>query len=94
MSDDTSSPGNRNLANPARLSDERPKTVFLRSRPDSFFSNKFKLELEEVYSDDIYKSDLTKGEIVTSYLVIVNLALMILFIGVPILIYCFITSTN
>lgn len=92
MSDDTSNPDNRNLSSRANTTEDRPTTVFLRARPDSFFSNKFTLELDEVYADDGHKSKTTNSEKITSYLMDANLALMIIFIGIPVLLYCVITS--
>lgn len=92
MSDDTSNPDNRNLSNRANTTEDRPTAVFLRARPDSFFSNRFTLELEEVYTDDGFKPETTKSERITNYLMNANLALMIIFIGIPVLLYCVITS--
>lgn len=94
MSDDTSNPDNRNLSSRADTTEGRPTTVFLRSKPDSFFSNKFTLELEESYADDEPKSKTTNSEKITSYLMDANLALMIIFVGIPILVYCVITSVE
>lgn len=92
MSDDTSNPDNRNLSNHENTNEDRPKTVFLRARPDSFFSNKFTLELEEVYTDDGFEPETTKSETITSYLMNANLTLMIIFIGIPVLLYCVFSS--
>lgn len=87
MSDDTSNPDNRNLSNHENTTEDRPKTVFLRARPDSFFSNKFTLEFEEVYTDDGCKPETINIERITSYLMNANLALIIIFVGIPILLY-------
>lgn len=92
MSDDTSNPDNRTLSNYAKTTEGRPTTVFLRARPESFFSNKFKLELGEVYTDEGFKQETTKSEKITKHLMNANLVLMIIFIGIPVLLYCVFTS--
>lgn len=94
MSDDTSNPDNRSLSSRANTTEDRPTTAFLRARPDSFFSNKFTLELEEAYAEDGHISKTTTSEKITRYLMDANLALMIIFVGIPVLLYCVITSIN
>lgn len=94
MANNTSEPNpdpssDRNNAVP-----ERPSHPFLRVRPKHFFSTKFDTEIVEVYS----KADIEErkeAELgIFGRFVKHNLLLMILVIGVPILVYCILTTAS
>jgi hypothetical protein len=67
---------------------------FLRMRPKHFFSNQFELEIVENYSaDDGDRRDRKQPNWLNRF-IDVNLVLMILVIGVPILLYCIVASAK
>jgi lipopolysaccharide/colanic/teichoic acid biosynthesis glycosyltransferase len=67
---------------------------FLRMRPKHFFSNQFELEIVENYSADDGDRRARKQPNWLNRFIDVNLVLMILVIGVPILLYCIVASAK
>ncbi|WP_156360312.1 hypothetical protein [Sphingomonas sp. Leaf226] len=65
---------------------------FLRMRPQSFFSNKFDLEIVEGYSKADAEARLNEGKDWLSRLMELNLLLLIVLVGVPVLVYCVLSS--
>ena len=73
---------------------DRASQPFLRMRPKHFFSNKFELEIVENYSADDGDRRARKQPNWLNRFIDVNLILMILVIGVPILLYCIVASAK
>ncbi len=67
---------------------------FLRVRPQSFFSNKFDLEIVEDYSKADADDRQSHDKNWLSRLMEINLLLLIVLIGVPVLVYCILSSAN
>ncbi|WP_151989641.1 hypothetical protein [Sphingomonas aurantiaca] len=65
---------------------------FLRMRPQSFFSNKFDLEIVEGYSKADAEARQNEGKDWLSRLMELNLLLLIVLVGVPVLVYCVLSS--
>jgi hypothetical protein len=65
---------------------------FLRMRPQSFFSNKFDLEIVESYSKADAEARQNEGKDWLSRLMELNLLLLIVLVGVPVLVYCVLSS--
>lgn len=63
----------------------------LRSRPRHFFSNNFSLEIEDETTTH-YETDPNSRLSRLGRFIDLNLALLILVVGVPILVYCVISS--
>ena len=77
--------GQHQAANPA-------PQPFLRMRPQSFFSNKFDLEIVEDYSKADAEARQNEGKDWLSRLMELNLLLLIVLVGVPVLVYCVLSS--
>jgi hypothetical protein len=73
---------------------DRASQPFLRMRPKHFFSNQFELEIVENYSADDGDRRARKQPKWLNRFIDVNLVLMILVIGVPILLYCIVASAK
>lgn len=67
---------------------------FLRMRPRHFFSNTFDLDVVEDYRTVDSDGDSAKPPSWLDRLVRINLLLMILLIGVPVLVYCIAASAK
>ena len=65
---------------------------FLRMRPQSFFSNKFDLEIVEDYSKADANDRKNHNNNWLSRLMELNLLLLIVLVGVPVLVYCVLSS--
>lgn len=65
---------------------------FLRMRPQSFFSNKFDLEIVEGYSKADAEARQNEGKGGLSRLMELNLLFLIVLVGVPVLVYCVLSS--
>ena len=65
---------------------------FLRMRPQSFFSNKFDLEIVEGYSKADAEARQNEGKDWLSRVMELNLLLLIVLVGVPVLVYCVLSS--
>ena len=65
---------------------------FLRMRPQNFFSNKFDLEIVEDYSKADAEDRRNEGKDSLSRLMELNLLLLIVLVGVPVLVYCVLSS--
>lgn len=65
---------------------------FLRMRPQSFFSNKFDLEVLESYSKVDAEDRRNEAKNWLSRLMELNLLLLIVLVGVPVLVYCVLSS--
>ena len=61
-------------------------------RPQSFFSNKFDLEIVEGYSKADAEALQNEGKDWLSRLMELNLLLLIVLVGVPVLVYCVLSS--
>lgn len=90
MSDFTEKPYHRLSRNNdgIRIVENRQR---LRSRPKHFFSNKFSLEIED---EVITRSEIDLNSRLNRFsrFIDLNLALLILVVGVPVLIYCVIST--
>jgi len=73
---------------------ERTSRSFLRMRPRGFFSNRFELEIVEDYSDDNSDSPARKKSNWLNQFIDLNLLLMIIVVGVPILLYCIVAASK
>ncbi|RYE92924.1 MAG: hypothetical protein EOO77_46150 [Oxalobacteraceae bacterium] len=73
---------------------ERTSRSFLRMRPRGFFSNRFELEIVEDYSDDNSDSQARKKSSWLNHFIDLNLLLMIIVVGVPILLYCIVATSK
>ena len=73
---------------------ERAPPPFLRMRAKHFFSNRFELEIVENYpaGDGDRQVDKTPGWL--NRFIDLNLLLMIMVIGVPILLYCIVAASK
>ncbi|MCK8457579.1 MULTISPECIES: hypothetical protein [Sphingomonas] len=67
---------------------------FLRMRPRHFFSNKFDMDIVEDYSESDANEHSVQRPKWLSRLIQMNLLLMILLIGVPVLLYCIMVSAK
>jgi len=67
---------------------------FLRMRPQSFFSNKFDLEIVEDYSKADANDRKNHNNNWLSRLMELNLLLLIVLVGVPVLVYCILSSAG
>ena len=65
---------------------------FLRMRPQSFFSNRFDLEIVEGYSKADAENRKNENKKWLSRLMELNLLLLIVFVGVPVLVYCVLSA--
>jgi hypothetical protein len=65
-----------------------PPPPFLRARPKHFFSNDFELEIVEDYSKAEAETERKTSPKWLSVLMELNLLLLILVVGVPVLLYC------
>jgi len=63
-------------------------------RPRGFFSNRFELEIVEDYSDDNSDSPARKKSNWLNQFIDLNLLLMIIVVGVPILLYCIVAASK
>ncbi len=94
MADPASKSGDHPLASqdaPDRAASPRP---FLRMRPRHFFSNTFDMDVVQDYSDEDAERDSVRRPKWLDRLIQMNLLLMILLIGVPVLLYCIIVSAK
>ena len=65
---------------------------FLRMRPQSFFSNKFDQEIVEGYCKADAEARQNEGKDWLSRLMELNLLFLIVLVGVPVLVYCVLSS--
>jgi len=63
-------------------------------RPRGFFSNRFELEIVEDYSDDNSDSQARNKSSWLNHFIDLNLLLMIIVVGVPILLYCIVAASK
>jgi len=77
--------GQHQAANPA-------PQPFLRMRPQSFFSNKFDLEIVESCSKADAEARQNERQDWLSRLMELKLLLLIVLVGVPVLVYCVLSS--
>ncbi len=87
MLKNTPDSGSGDLSSRARH--DVPSRPFLRMKPQSFFSNRFELEVVDELADEEGRAGRPR---VLERLMDWNIALMILVIGVPLLIYCIIAT--
>ena len=74
---------------------ERPAPrPFLRMRPQGFFSDKFELEIVEDYSKADVEQERESSPKWLVRLIELNLLLLIVLVGVPVLIYCILSSAS
>ena len=71
-----------------------PPQMFLRKSPGQFFSNKFDIEIVEEYSKS--ETEFPQQDIPNwlDRLMGLNLLLLILLVGIPVLAYCVLASTR
>lgn len=81
----------RPVDNAHQVSDSEQHT-YLRMRPNHFFSNIFQIDAVKTNTDSNEESPSYQGAI--NKFVDLNLLLMIIFIGFPILIYCIAASAK
>lgn len=74
--------------------DDEPSRPFLRMKPQSFFSNKFELEIVEEPSEAEPKLERRSSFGLRDRLLDLDIVLLILLIGVPLLAYCIMTSAS
>ncbi|WP_380784715.1 hypothetical protein [Sphingomonas sp. R86521] len=86
---DTPNPANRN-----RSGDNTPPQPFLRVRPKHFFSNKFDMEIVEDYSKAELEERPDDSQKWLGRLIDMNLFLLIVVVGVPVLVYCIMASST
>lgn len=86
---ETPNPANRN-----RLGDDAPPQPFLRVRPKHFFSNKFDMEIVEDYSKAELEERPDDSQKWLGRLIDMNLFLLIVVVGVPVLVYCIMASST
>lgn len=67
---------------------------FLRMRPQGFFSNRFDLEIVEDHSKADVEDRQSQDEHWLSRLMELNLLLLIVLVGVPVLVYCVLSSAG
>jgi len=72
----------------------RSPRPFLRMRPRHFFSNKFDMDIVEDYSEADADDHSVQRPKWLNRLIQMNLLLMILLIGVPVLLYCIMVSAK
>ncbi len=72
----------------------RSPRPFLRMRPRHFFSNKFDMDIVEDYSEADADEHSVPRPKWLNRLIQMNLLLMILLIGVPVLLYCIMVSAK
>jgi hypothetical protein len=73
---------------------EPARQPFLRVKPRSFFSNKFDLEIVEDHSKDDGEDRKIHDSYWLSRLIDINILLLIVFVGVPVLVYCIVASAS
>lgn len=74
--------------------EDPPPQMFLRKSPGHFFSNKFDIEIVEQHSrsdTEFHQQDLPNW---LDRLMGLNLLLLILLVGIPVLAYCVLASTT
>ena len=94
MSDPTSKSGDHPLVSqdtPDRAASPRP---FLRMRPRHFFSNTFDMDVIEDYPEEGADRQSAQRPKWLNRLIQMNLFLIILLIGVPVLLYCVMVSAK
>lgn len=94
MSEQNPDNDGRPLANYDAELQDRASQPFLRMRPKHFFSNQFELEIVENDPADDGDGRVRRQSNWLNRFIDVNLVLMILVIGVPILLYCIVASAK
>ncbi|MEG3084187.1 hypothetical protein U1707_11090 [Sphingomonas sp. PB2P12] len=94
MSDPVSKSGDTPSVNPDLQDHANSTQPFLRMQPRHFFSNKFDMDVVEDFRT--VEADDDSGEQPTwlNRMLQINLLLMILLIGVPVLLYCIAASAK
>lgn len=94
MTDNISKSEDPGLINAQNQVEDPPPQMFLRKSPGHFFSNKFDIEIVEEHSrsDTVFRQqDLPNW---LDRLMGLNLLLLILLVGIPVLAYCVLASTT
>ncbi|RXD06652.1 hypothetical protein EQZ23_00545 [Sphingomonas sp. UV9] len=94
MTDHISKPDAPCPSNTQQLAEDPPPQVFLRMRPGHFFSNRFDLEIVEDHSKLEAESRQHMRRNWLARLMELNLLLLILLVGIPVLAYCVFASTG